>query len=220
MKKKLGNAFGAILNIIIVIISIVIIIALSYVFQTKVLKKDMPDIFGYSGFEVISGSMSGTIEIGDMIIVRITNKVEVDDIIVYKEGNSFITHRLISKYGDQYITKGDANNSEDKEINSSQVVGKVAHIIPKVSFWKEVFSTPIVIIAILTTVILIGLAFPKKDEGRSDASIELIKNSVKEKNEKEAEKVLEEAVEDVKYVVRVKRYIGKININRDKVKSS
>lgn len=197
--KKLGKLFGAVLNAIIVIISLVIIIALSYVVQTKVLRKDMPDIFGYSGFEVISGSMSGTIEIGDMILVKITDDVKLDDIIVYKEGNSFITHRLITIYGDRYITKGDANNSEDREINASQVVGKVVHIIPKVSFWKEVFSTPIVIIAILTTIILIGLAFPKKDEGRSDASIELIKDSIKQK-------------EETQYVVRVKRYIGKINI--------
>ena len=63
--------------------------------------------------------MYPTIKVGDVVIVELTNQVEQDEIIVYKEEKSIITHRLIGKNDDKLITRGDANNSEDKPISEN-----------------------------------------------------------------------------------------------------
>ena len=118
------------------------IFGIYYIAQIKIMNKDYADIFGYTFFEVATGSMSGTIEIGDVVIVKITDDVKENDIIVYKEENNYITHRLIKKDNDEYTTKGDANNSEDTPIKSEQVLGIVTKIIPKVGIWRKVLLTP------------------------------------------------------------------------------
>ena len=97
---------------------------------TDVLKKDYVNVFGYTYFVVASGSMSGTIEVDDVIFVRITKDVNTNDIITYKskEGD-LITHRLINKNGNTYITKGDVNNAVDDAVTQDQIIGKVKFIL-------------------------------------------------------------------------------------------
>lgn len=155
--KVVNKILEIILNIIIAIMSVAVIIALVYVIQTKLLKKENANIFGYTAFEVATGSMSGTIEIGDMVIVKVTDSVKKDDIIVYKEDGNFITHRLIKINEDSLITKGDANNSEDLPISKSQIFGKVIKVIPNISIWKMVLTTPEILISIIITIVLFGL---------------------------------------------------------------
>ena len=110
-KNKTGKIIGYLLDILLIIVSILIIIGSYYVFQIQILKNDYANLFGYTFFEVATGSMSNTIEIGDVVIVKITKDVNENDIIVYKDGKDFITHRLIEKDGENLIAKGDANNS-------------------------------------------------------------------------------------------------------------
>lgn len=152
--KVLNKILEVILNIVIVVISIIIIIALVYVIQTKVQHKQNANIFGYSAFEVATGSMSGTIEIGDMVIVKITDEIQQNDIIVYKQEDNFITHRVIEINENTIITKGDANTSNDSPIEKSQIFGKVVKVIPNVGIWKKVLTTPSVLIAIIIIIIL------------------------------------------------------------------
>ena len=153
--KILRNILAIILDIVIAIITILIVIATIYVVQTKVQHKQNANIFGYTAFEVVTGSMSGTIEIGDLVIVKITDSVEPDDIIVYQEEDHFVTHRVLEINGEKIVTKGDANSSKDLPISNKQVLGKVVAVIPKVGIWKKVLTTPSVLIAIIITVILI-----------------------------------------------------------------
>ncbi len=153
--KILRNILAIILDIVIAIISILIVIAATYVIQTKVQHKQNANIFEYTAFEVVTGSMSGTIEIGDLVIVKITDSVEPDDIIVYQEEDHFVTHRVLEINGEKIVTKGDANSSKDLPISNKQVLGKVVAVIPKVGIWKKVLTTPSVLIAIIITVILI-----------------------------------------------------------------
>ena len=157
--KIISKIIETILNIIIIFVLMILLIALYYVAQTKIMHKDYANIWGYTGFEVITGSMSGTIEVGDVVIVKLTNEIQENDIIVYKEENSFITHRIIKIDNNSITTKGDANNSEDKQITKEQVIGKVIKIIPKISIWKKVLSTPAVLISAITTILLFGFVF-------------------------------------------------------------
>ena len=152
--KVLQKILSIILDII-VIISVLILIALVYAVQTKILHKENANIFGYTAFEVVTGSMSGTIEIGDLVIVKITDDVQINDIIVYEQNNHFVTHRLLEINGGQIITKGDANNSTDTPITEDKILGKVVTIIPQVGIWEKVLTTPSVLIAIIITTILV-----------------------------------------------------------------
>ena len=103
--------------------------------------------------------MSPTITTNDLIIVKITKKIDIDDVITFEDGNVLVTHRIISKTGNGYITKGDANNERDKHITSSQVVGKVVKILPNMGVWFKVITTPKIIIMICFTLFMFSLAF-------------------------------------------------------------
>lgn len=97
---------------------------------TDLMKKDYANVFGYTYFVVATGSMSGTIEVNDIIFVKITKDAKVNDIITFKnKDGSLITHRLVSKNGDKYITKGDVNNVSDEEISKDQMVGRVVNVV-------------------------------------------------------------------------------------------
>lgn len=159
VKNIINKISGIFLNILIIIETLLIIIGIYYLVQIKILNNSYANIFGFTFFEVATGSMADTIQIGDAVIVKITNDVKENDIIVYKEDDDFITHRLIeiNENGD-FVTKGDANNTEDKPISESQVLGKVIYIIPKLGIWRRAILSPQVLILITTLVILLGVA--------------------------------------------------------------
>lgn len=101
-----------------------------YVFVClDILHKDYVNIFGYTYFVVVSGSMSGEIEVNDIVIVDITKDVHVDDIIAYKSDKSIVTHRLVQKNDKKYITKGDMNDTYDKAITKKDIIGKIVFVL-------------------------------------------------------------------------------------------
>ena len=67
---------------------------------TDLMKKDYVNVFGYTYFVVASGSMSGTIEVDDVIFVKITKDVKTNDIITYKnkDGEIKMNNDEISKF--------------------------------------------------------------------------------------------------------------------------
>lgn len=170
MAKKTEKLTSLILNFLLIIVSIVIILGVYYIYQIKIIKNDYANLFGYTFFEVATGSMYPTIEIGDVVIVHITKDVKEKDIIVYKEGNNIITHRLIKEKGNELIAKGDANNSEDKPIKENMVLGKVIKILPKVGIWRKVFISPEVVglILIIITILSIVFLYTSKMEEKND----------------------------------------------------
>ena len=101
--KKAKYVFRAIATGILVLLVTLCI----YTFVvTDIMKKDYVNVFGYTYFVVASGSMSGTIEVDDIIFVKITKKVKNDDIVTFMDDDgNLITHRLVKKSGDKYITK-------------------------------------------------------------------------------------------------------------------
>lgn len=77
-------------------------------------------------YEVETGSMEQGIHAGDYVMIFKKEKYVVGDIVTYKKDNYYITHRIIKSIdGNRVITKGDANNIEDEEININAIVGKV-----------------------------------------------------------------------------------------------
>ena len=131
--------------------------------QVNILGNDKSSFFGYSLFEVQSGSMADTIEKGDWIIVKYSDEIKLNDIVTYKEGNDYITHRVIESYGEVFTTKGDANNTKDEPITSEQIVGKVVKILPAFGIFRATIFNPFVLIALIVTIYIINLTFKKNN---------------------------------------------------------
>ena len=167
---------SCILNILLTIVTIIIIIGMYYIYQLKIEKNDYANLFGYTFFEVATGSMSPTMEIGDVVIVKITKQVEENDIIVYIDGENIITHRLIEINDNELIAKGDANNSEDKPIQQDMVLGEVIKVIPKIGIWRKIFTSSEVVGLILVLIVLFSAVFmvsssdskEKEEKGEKD----------------------------------------------------
>ena len=157
IEKIVGIISKTIMSLIYFILAIIVIVLAYNIIQVGVLGKPYMDIFGYSFFQVKTGSMSGTIEIGDIIVVKLTKDVEENDIITYEKEQILITHRIIEKQGETITTKGDANNAADEPITESDVIGKVVYTFENVEIWKQVFTTPEVYILIIITLVLFGI---------------------------------------------------------------
>lgn len=158
-KKIVEKIINILLNILIFIFGIVLLISIYIGVQTKILKKDYNDFFGYSIFEVQTGSMAETINAGDWIIVKLTSKVKLNDIITYEFNGEYITHRVIEMYNETYITKGDANNAKDEPVKQGQILGKVVKILGNFGILRKVLFNPGVLIALIVTLFLFNLAF-------------------------------------------------------------
>lgn len=166
----MSKVISFILNMFLILMIIVIIIGAYYMYQIKIQKKEYANIFGYSFFEVATGSMSPTIEVGDVVITKITKDVKKNDVIVYKDGESIITHRLIEKNEKEIITRGDANNSEDKPIREDMIIGQVIKIIPQLGTWQKILSSPEILVLIIMLIIILSIiyAYTSKAEEKDD----------------------------------------------------
>ncbi|MEM3139573.1 MAG: signal peptidase I [Archaeoglobaceae archaeon] len=97
--------------------------------------------FGVHPAVIGSGSMSPSIETGDVIIVLKTNpdNLNIGDVIQYMADGYTVTHRIIDVYdtenGRFFITKGDANEIPDDPVSADRVIGKVVFVIPKVGLF-------------------------------------------------------------------------------------
>ena len=153
-----------IINTIIFILGIIAILAIWTSIQLSVQNKEYVDIFGYSIFSTATGSMSPTMEKGDIVFVKIGEPVQEEDIITYKKDGAFITHRIVEINGDSIIAQGDNNNTLDEGITKDAIVGKVVFIMNNVEVWKNVFSDISVIIPVLITVILLIILVSYKEK--------------------------------------------------------
>lgn len=163
--KIISKILNIIMNILIFIFGIVLLISIYNIIQVNVLGNEKSSFFGYSLFEVQSGSMSPAIEKGDWIIVKYSKKIELKDIITFKDGDNYITHRVLEKYNQTYVTMGDANNTKDDPITQEQIVGKVVKILPAFGIFRATIFNPFVLIALIVTIYIVNLTFKKNMNG-------------------------------------------------------
>ncbi len=98
-------------------------------------------VLGVRASTVISGSMAPALEVGDMAIVyeASPDSIAEGDIIQFWDGREMVIHRVIEVNDGGgttlFVTKGDANSTPDPDpVQPSQVVGKVAFVIPKIGW--------------------------------------------------------------------------------------
>lgn len=157
LKIVLWSILGAILLFILIVVSTLLV-------DKYVKKSTVPMFAGYGTMIVISPSMSGTIEKGDLIIVKRMDEYKPGDIVTYTLPNGMAnTHRLVN-YADEsktsFITKGDASPDIDQVLDPpvmlDDICGKVVGTIPKVGIffeWVTSESGWIYIVALLVVVV-------------------------------------------------------------------
>lgn len=202
-----------ILDFFIFVFTVILLISLYINIQTKILKNPYANFFGYSMFEVQTGSMYDQINIGDWIIVKLNEKINLNDIITYESNGSFVTHRVIEIYGDTYITKGDANNSKDEPISGSSIVGKVVNILPRFGIIRKTIFNPIILLCIIITLFLINITFKNGKDKRYNDKMELVKDYFK----KIIDKIKNVFIDDVNYEKKVN--FSKDNVFKDDKKT-
>ena len=178
--KLVSKIIDCILNILIVLFAIFLLISMYNFFQVKVLGNKYSNFFGYSLFEVQTGSMHGTIEAGDWIVIKSNNDIQIGDIVTYKHGNDFITHRVIESYKGTYVTKGDANNTKDDPIDQSQIIGRVVKTFHGFGILRKTIFNPIVILLLIITLYLFNLTF-KSGKTKFDLYVEKFISIIKKK---------------------------------------
>lgn len=181
MKKKI---FFVIKALLIVIISLILCIGIFSWNEQSVQGKALPMPFGVGVAEVISGSMSPTINVGDVIIVVKQGEYEVGDIVAFQDGNMVVTHRIVGvNPNGTFITKGDnpENSVDGDDLKQEYIFGKVVHYSSGWSGVIRFFKSPAVTISLLGIAVilfLLSIKKEKKDEKEENNEIEKIKREI------------------------------------------
>ena len=175
-------------NTILVILFIILAIIIFVKAKTLLNGNNYFELFGYSVFEVATGSMEPAISKNDSIITKKSNSYEINDVITFAKDKNYITHRILSKNNDTYITKGDANNTADNPVTNEVIIGKVIKVYPNLGIWKEVFTNPKILVIIFVTLVIFDIAFSYEPKTNKKINIkklnkeepEITKNEIKE----------------------------------------
>ena len=122
----------------------------------------IPCLWGSKPLVIMSGSMEPILKVGGILYYEEIdlNDFKDGDILVYQTKEHIISHRIVDVIDDSFITKGDANNTQDEPITNDMVVGKVIKIIPNANLWKKIIIS--VVIALIIIFIIVKIIFSKK----------------------------------------------------------
>ncbi len=187
--KKLKNIKNAIENNIFYkifrFVSYAIVILLLIVILVQNLTKNNLSIGGFRVFVIISESMKGEYDIGDILISKHSDvdEINIGDNVTYKgEVGDFkgiiVTHKVVEKKqkGNEYffVTKGIANQIEDPEIRYDQIYGKVVYktiilsAIAKLMNNQLTYYVLFTLIALIISIEIVSSLFDKEDEKEED----------------------------------------------------
>lgn len=193
-----------ILMIVCMVLVPVLIMNISIMIQANTNKDEVPSVFGYKPFIVLSGSMETEIKKGDLIIVEVTDPqtLEVNDVIAFRDAQETVTtHRIIEiveKDGETYfITKGDNNDSQDQNlVEFDDVEGIYVTRISGVGNMLNSLAQPTtIVIVVLGVTVIFGISFVVSNKKQRD---EEQKEFLEYKRMKEEQERLEKEKEEKK----------------------
>ncbi len=156
----MGKMISAILYLILIPI---IIFNFTLIIKSFMKPHETPDFLGYKSFVIVSGSMEPTIKKQDAILVKKVSEeeIKVNDIISFTTKNQInVTHRVIKIEEEngikKYTTKGDNNNTEDKEkIIYKQIEGKYQFKINQFGMVIQILKSKVTLMILVIAIILI-----------------------------------------------------------------
>lgn len=167
MKEK-KSVLKKIANVLLTVVIILLAVVIAFTIFVRI-TGNTPTLFGYSILRVSTGSMEPELIVGDVILTKEVDDVyslAVGDVITYKGTigeytDMLITHQIVKapyeENGTTYVvTKGIANEIEDKPVPVDRITSKLLCKIPFLDALYSFFLTPW---GLLTAVALIILAF-------------------------------------------------------------
>ena len=145
------------------VISIVFTILTLSLLLLSIFSYNHTSIFGFRMYKVMTGSMEPSIHVSDTIMIKESDNYKKGDIVTYKDGDEYVTHRIVSVNEDNIITKGDANNTEDSPIKEKDIIGKVIFKMTMLGFLVYLLNKPIIWILVFIIGILIIFVIPDKE---------------------------------------------------------
>ena len=90
---------------------------------------------GPVSYAIVSGSsMEPHLHRGDLVVLRPAVRYRVGDVIAYRTaGGATVLHRIVDRFGDSFVLRGDANTWIDPyEPTQRHIVGRLDHRLPAV----------------------------------------------------------------------------------------
>ena len=104
----------------------------------------LPLTLGMHTYSVRSGSMTPTIDTGDLVVARTISPTEagIGDIVMFKDpegGDRLISHRVRAvhqRHGRSFfVTRGDANTGFERwNVRDDGTIGEIVYRVPKLGF--------------------------------------------------------------------------------------
>ncbi len=166
--------------LLIIVISVTIGLTVYTWNARRMFHNELPMPFGVGAAIVLTGSMKPTLNVNDLVIVTKADNIEIDDIVVFQQGNDLIIHRVIEKNVEEnrIVTKGDANNVDDGNIPMSAVKGKLSFSVPFVGLVvKGLKSVPGIIIVLGLSAFLMIRSW-KNERKESDKDLDKIRAEI------------------------------------------
>ena len=182
MKKSIGAVTRIALLVIVAVIIGINIYSLN---AARIAGNTGPMPFGIGAAVVLSGSMEPEISVGDLLIVVEKDEYYVNDVVVYQDGRMSVTHRIISVSGDEIITRGDANNTEDSPITRDMIKGRVVLTIPLVGHLVNLIKTPVGTLVFLGLAIWLMERSFRREKARGDDELDKIKAEIQRLKEEQ-----------------------------------
>lgn len=162
-----------ILIIFLILFVPIIIINISVIYKSLKYPDKIPDFIGYKPMIVMTGSMEDIINTGDVVIVKEVNsdELKINDIIAFRTDDVCTTHRIVAiKESDgvrSFVTKGDANNTEDSlEVSSKEIEGiyvfKLVGLGHFLLFLQEPLGLAVILMGIFSVGVITYLIIDKK----------------------------------------------------------
>src|SRR5579863_1852751 len=158
-------------TVVTVLVSMVAALAIVIAVAGRMSGNGQAMVFGHPVISMISGSMTGTINTGDLFVDDRLTAAQAQDlhagqVITFREqpgSTTLITHRIVAVEtiggAVNYVTKGDANNAADATPRpASDVVGLYRFSIPRGAYVLAALRQPKVIGMLLGSVVLFFLA--------------------------------------------------------------
>ena len=146
----------------------------------------VPMPFGFGASLVLSGSMEPEISTDDLVFVKRADELHVGDVVLYNTGRSNVLHRITKIDGDIITTQGDANNTEDKPISASVVLGVYIGKVPSGGKIIRFVTNPPFVMAVVFLLIVAAVTWMFVEDHRERKKLDSIKaeiESIKAENE-------------------------------------
>jgi len=146
------------------VISIILIITCLIILIVNVCSIFGVSIFGFRLLRVASGSMEPTLPINSLILIKECKDYNENDIVTFKDNDSYTTHRILQAKQYSFITKGDANTTLDDEISKDDVIGKVILCISIFRHLSGFIESPMFWVVVLIVGFFFVLRIPIDEE--------------------------------------------------------